>query len=221
MNRADLLSPRQIQRLGIKHRTGSFNPVDEALIVSSGFAYWTLSDLSFMKVADLISESGILKIDGETPSEYNAHGKRKYFFIGQKTHFQKVLEKVIEWRLEMNFGLLDRGLYRGLNPESRFFLRSDGSDFEVTYRDKDKKPTLTQPTKMQRRFRQYFLGEGVNYQTLNNSFIINIWKEASPFGQTDARKLLIQMTGLTAKTLKAKTIREQFSIQHTLEDLYR
>jgi hypothetical protein len=54
-----------------------------------------------------------------------------------------------------------------------------------------------------------------------DSFIANFWEVKSLQGTTQAIRDLMDMTGLTAETLRKKCIRQQESIQEILGNLYR
>lgn len=216
--------PKAIRRLAVKHgrdANNRFNARDEGLIASAGHAYWTVTDLSLIKVSDLVGESGQLKVEGMLPARYSAYDKERYFVIGKETYFAKALQGVIEWRQEHQLKLLDRDLFAGLNPDSEFFLQDDGSKFDVSYRERANKPALLEPYQMRRHFQKFYLGEGVTWQTLNDAFIMNYWVAKSPEKPAQAVKDLQAMTGLHPNTIRQKCAREETCIQGILEILYR
>ena len=123
-------------------------------------------------------------------------------------------------RLDKKLGLLDRGIYSGLNPESRFFLQSDGEPFGITFRKRTDKPALIEPYGIRRRFNKFYLGEGVTWQTLNDAFIMLYWIDKAPEKPADAVADLIALTGLDPATIKKKTAREEISLQTILENIF-
>jgi hypothetical protein len=215
------LTVKNIVRLAKKHGSEPFNARDEALVAMVGLSYFSANELSLIKVSDLVTERHGLVYDAELPEEINANGKARYFFIGDQTYLKCCLEAYIKWRKENGFQVLDRELYRGLDPDSYFFLKDDGSRFDVTFKNRFEGDTVTQPLQMQRHFKKFFLGEGVTINSLMDSFIINLWNERSKAGTTQAMKDLVAITGLTAETLKKKCVRQQQSLQELLTNLYK
>lgn len=100
-------------------------------------------------------------------------------------------------------------------------LKNDGKEFTLNYKAKDKDSDLTQPLQMQRLFKCYYLGEGVSIGSLMDSFIVNFWNVKSQQGTAQAIRDLMELTGLTAETLRRKCIRKQDSIQDILVGLYK
>lgn len=211
----------KIIKLAKKHSSEPFNERDEALVAMVGLAYFSANELSLIRVSDIITERNGVVYDAELPEEINANGKARYFFIGEHTYLRQCLDSYIEWRKEKGLQCLDRDLYRGLDPESYFFLKDDGSRFNVTFKNRHEGDTATQAIQMQRHFKKFYLGDGVTISSLMDSFIINLWNERSKAGSTQAMKDLMAITGLTAETLRKKCVRQQQSLQELLTGLYK
>ena len=216
-----ILGVKPIIKLAHKHGTEPFCPRDEALIALSGLAYFSANELSLVNVRDLITERRGIVVDGYLPSELNSNGFSRYFFIGKNTYLRKVLEQHIQWLKDNNFSGLDRELYCGLNPDARLFVKDDGSNFEVNFKNRYEGDAITQPLQMQRHFKKFLLGQEVSITTLTDSFIVNFWSVKSLQGSAQAIRDLIEMTGLTADTLRRKCIRKQESIKDVLTNLYK
>lgn len=219
--KAELPDVGQLKVLCDKHGRMPFNLRDKGLIACVSFASFSLVDLSLIKVNEMIGEDGRLYDETYIPPEYSALGKEKLVYIGHDTYFRRVLLAVIEWRLINKVGLLDCGPYGGLNPESRFFLQDDGSDFDVSYRSRDNKSALVEPYDMRRHFNKFDLGEGVNWEVLNYAFMMNYWQEKAPDKPIDAIKDLVAMTAQLPATIRSKCAKNEKTIQGILEDLYR
>jgi hypothetical protein len=58
--------------------------------------------------------------------------------------------------------VLDRDLYAGLSPSSRFFLQDDSSNFDIHFCDKQNTSGAVEPYDMRRHFNKFYLGESVN-----------------------------------------------------------
>lgn len=219
-----ILDVKSIIRLAKKHGKKPFCPRDELIIALVGLAYFNATELSLIRVKDIISERNSIKLDGYLPCDLGVNKFERYVFIGKKTYLKDCIERYVNWRKENSFDCLDRNLYCGLNPESRLLLKNDGSDFEINYKKrepKDEAATLMHPQQMQRLVKSYFLGEGVSIVNLLDSFIANYWNVKSQQGTTQAIRDLMEMTGLTAETLRKKCTRKQDSIQDILVSLYK
>jgi len=219
--RGKLLDYKAIIKLAAKHSKGEFNENDEALILFAGLAYFSAHELTLLKVEDLITDRGLIVIDGVLPSSFSATGKERYFFIGDNTYLSDSIFKVIEWRLKNKYGCLDRSLFAGLDPKSPFFLKDNGTEYKLNYKRRFEGDTVTQPLQMQRKFKSYYFPEGVSITTLLNSFIENVWLARSRDGTFQAIRDLVGLTGLSKETLRTKCIREKTSIQDVLENLYQ
>ncbi len=218
--KAELPDPKKIKAIVNKHKLPKFNATDKGLIAGAAIAGWTLIDLSLIRVSDLVTDSGQLVVTGFLPTEYSANAKEKFFVVGRKTFFKECLQGVIDHRLKEKHGVLDRGLFGGLNPDSRFFLQPSGEPFGITYRDRAEKSALVEPYDMRRQWQKYYLGEGVTWQTLNDAFMLNYWNAKAPEKPSRAVKDLMEMTGADPATIKKKTSREESSIQDILENLF-
>jgi hypothetical protein len=153
--------------------------------------------------------------------DYNTFGKPKCFYIPKGSYFEWCQEALIQWRIEHEYGVQTLGTSRGLDPSSRLILKPDGAPYNLSYKDRSNgKPKNPEPKQLKRRFESNYLGEGVTHETLNDSFIWNMWSARSKVGQTQARRDIIAYTGLSASTVKQKTIKEQETIEETLSSLY-
>lgn len=215
------LNAQAIIRLAKRHGSSPFNARDAALIAFAGLGYFDGHDLSLVRVSDLITERGKVAIDGYLPSEFNANGKSRYYFIGQDTYLADTAANVIAWRHQNDFGCIDRDSFAGLDPNSKFFLKDDGSEFSLTYKGRFDGDTVTQPLQLQRHFKSFYLGEGVTLSGLLDCFVVNYWNAKCGQGTTQAIRDLMELTGLAKETLRAKCIREQQSIREVMESIYQ
>jgi hypothetical protein len=218
---SNTLDVKSIIKLAKKHGQPPFTPRDELVIALTGLAYFNASELSRVQVKDIINERTGIALDGYLPGSLGNNGFERFFFIGEKTYLRECIERYIEWRKENGFGCLKENSYCGLNPESCFILKKDGTEFTLNYKSKDKGSDLTQPLQMQRLFKSYYLSEGVSIVSLMDSFITRFWNVKSQQGTAQAIRDLMELTGLTAETLRRKCIRKQDSIQDILVSLYK
>ncbi len=195
--------------------------MDEALIAYAGLAYFSASDLSLVTVSDVITERGQIVIENLLPAAYSSGGKGRLFYLGKKTYLHDVTDRVIQWRIDNKIKCLDRELFAGLPPESRLFLKPNGEEFGLVFKNRFEGDTVTQPLQMQRKFKTFYLPEGVTLATLMDSFIENFWLRKSSEGTVQTIRDLMDLTGLTKETLRTKCIREQTSLQDILENLYK
>jgi len=214
-----VLDVKSIIKLAKSHGKPPFSPRDELVVAMTGLAYFNATELSRMQVKDVINERTGIALDGCLPSNLGNNGIGRYFFIGEKTYLRDCIERYIVWRKEKGFGCIKNNAYCGLNPDSCFILKDDGTEFTLNH--KAKGSNLTQPLQMQRLFKSYYLGEGVSIVSLMDSFIANFWNVKSKQGTAQAIRDLMKLTGLTAETLRRKCIRKQDSIQEILVGLYK
>ncbi len=211
---------KAVIKLAKKHGDDPFNVRDEALIAFAGLAYFSGHDLSLVTVSDVITERSKIVIDNYLPGSVSSNGKARMFYIDKKTYFQDVTVRVIEWRIKNKLGCLDRGLFAGLNPDSKFFLKDDGSEYGLNFKNRHEGDTVTQTLQMQRKFKSIYLPEAVSLTTLMDSFIECFWLKKSSEGTVQAIRDLVELTRLSKETLRVKCIREQTSLQDILENLY-
>ncbi len=216
-----LLKSDTIIKLAKEHSNNPFSVVDEAMIAYAGLAYFSATDLSLVTVSDVVTERGQVVIENMLLGAYASNGKERLFYIGNKTYLHDVTTRVIKWRIENRIKCLDRGLFAGLAPESRLFLKPNGEEFSLVYKNRFEGDVLTQPFQIQRKFKAFYLPEGVSLATLMDSFIENFWLKKSSQGTVQAIADLMKLTGLTKETLRTKCIREQTSIQDILKNLYK
>lgn len=219
----DLLSPQEIVKLARKHENPPYCARDAAIIACAGLSFLTLLDLSLLKVNDIVHENGRIYARTEIPAIYNPNGKRKLFFIPEKSYLLEILERYIDWRTENKFGTTNLGIYRSLNPESHFFLDDNGEPFGLTPRTKGSDSlSQMQPTKMRRHFQKLVLPENVTAGGLNQSFVMNFYSESITYGLPAATmKSLQALTGLGLDTLRTWTRREPRSVEQIMSELYR
>ena len=185
-------------------------------------SYSSLLDLSLLRVADLLTEKGAIYKQTIIPAMFNPNGKQKVLIIPNKSFLLHIVEQVIKWRKSNGFGLSNIGTYCGLNPESRFFLDSNGNEFSVTPRTKgNTEIARMQPTKLRRHFDNLILPVGVTPKGLNRSFLLNFYNESIKDGMpTQTIKSLVALTGLGVDTIRRQVNREPRSIREVMEEMY-
>ena len=216
-----VLDVKSIIKLAKAHGKPPFTPRDELVIALTGLAYFNATELSRIQVKDIINERTGVALDGYLPGNYGNNGFERYFFVGENTYLRECIQRYIDWRKANGFSCIKENAYCGLNPDSCLILKDDGSEFTLNYKAKDKGSDLTQPLQMQRLFKSYYLTEGVSIVSLMDSFIANFWNVKSKQGSVQAIRDLMELTGLTAETLRRKCIRKQDSIQDILVGLYK
>ena len=219
--KARLLAPNQIMRLAKKHSVHPFSARDSALIALAGMAYFTGHDLSLVEVQDLIDEKGSLVEVARLPVEYNLSGKAKLFHIPKGSYLRKTLIDYMEFRKSHGMQIIGLGIFNGLNPESKFMLKDDGEPYSLNFKRQYQGDKSQQPLQLQRQFQKYYLGEGVSLKSLNDSFIMNFYQARCQTGTAQTIRDLIELTGMTADTLRSKCIKNESSIRETLEMLYK
>ena len=219
--KARLLTPNQIVRLAEKHSADPFSVRDSAIIALAGMAYFTGHDLSLVEVQDLIDKKGNLIEVGRLPVDYNLTGKAKLFHIPKGSYLRKSLIEYMEYRKSHDMQTTRLGIFNGLNPKSKLMLKDDGEPYSLNFKRQYQGDKSQQPLQLQRQFQKYYLGEGVSLKSLNDSFIMNFYQARCQAGTTQTIRDLIELTGMTADTLRSKCIKNESSIRETLDMLYR
>jgi|GEM_PF-1374987 len=213
-------TPAEIQKMA-EDQGELYGPTAAALVVCSGLAMCSLLDLSLIRVADLITESGQLHLETTVPAEFSPAGREKLIVIPDGSYLQAALEAVISWRQVEGIGLSGIGTYCQLDPESRFFLKIDGSEFATSVSNRSGGRTQTEPAQLRRFFAKFSLPEGVSRQGLNRAFVVNFYQEAVCDGrEADAMKALQALTLLNVGTLRKWITREPRTIEDILKAIY-
>lgn len=215
------LSVQEIKTIADRHGIEPFSPRDRAMILLAGLAYFSAMDLTLVRVRDVITERYGIVLDGYLPADASADRRERYFFIGKSTVLRQALSDYIDWRIRAGVGVLDLGLFCGLDPDSRLFATDGGSDYSLTHKKGSGGRTLSQALQVQRQFQRYQMGEGVSLSVLMDSFIANFWDVKSKQGTAQAIRDLMSMTNMTAETLRKKCIRQESSIRDILGSLYK
>lgn len=200
-------------RMARKHEHGGFNHVDAAIISILGHSYLDLLDLSMIRVHHLIKSSGKL-VD---VCQYTGTTKTKVLRVDG--YVRDILEMTVERRINKGHGITNSSEYRGLDPDSRFFLDADGSEFVLRKRHKGT-ALFYEPEGLRRRFKSYVLPAGWTANTLNDSFLQGLWRVVAVTKPSAAIKVLEETTGLTAKTIKQKVYEEPMSVHEALALIY-
>lgn len=204
---------QQITSVADKHKYKPFTPVDAAIIATLGHSYYNLLDLSKIRVSDLMKHNGNL-VD---VCCYGSGEKTKLLRVSG--YVRDILEVVVQWRLNLGYGVTSCPEYNNLDPDSQFFLDAGGSPFGVGKVHNGNTVSYA-PYGMRKRFKKYSLPAGWKVSTLNDSFLYGMWRSVSMMKPSDATKILEQATGLTPSTIKQKTYEEPIAVYEALARTY-
>lgn len=212
------LKPNQIKAL-VKDQIKRTNVSDAAIIALAGYCYCSKLELSLLNVEDLLTEKGKLKKKVVIPQRITGDTHNRYFLIGKTGILVDILHMVIEWRLTNKFDVLtNSGLFGGLQPESRLLKKPKGADF--TYKVSEKGALI--PFTITNYLNRVNDDQGIKVVQLNNSFVVNTWNALKKAGiaKEDIVKTLVNMTGLTTKTLREKVVFGDEDIQRVAQKMF-
>jgi integrase len=88
-------------------------------------------EVARLSVRDYLQADGSVCRESELPAEAAINGRARPLFFSHR-RLDEALEGYLGQRFESGHGLGKRGLYRGLDPDSRLFLSHDGSPYPIS-----------------------------------------------------------------------------------------
>lgn len=127
-----LFTERDIQELLEKNTAPPLGKRNAALIM--GATYWGLTpyELSMLSVKEVMAENGELFRIWVIPGHVAFNGEERECYTEE--HVIPFFQGYIEWRLSNDWGLSNMPSYRGLDPESKFFLNDRGEPYKLSPR---------------------------------------------------------------------------------------
>lgn len=127
-----LFTEDDIQDLLDNNAAPPFGERNVALIMAA--VYWGLPplELSLLSVKDVIAESGEFYRIWVLPAHEAFNGEARE--VHTEDHVLPFFEGYIEWRIEQGWGVSNIAAYRGLSPDSKFFLNDRGEPYKLSPR---------------------------------------------------------------------------------------
>lgn len=183
-----------------------------ALII--GAVYWGLtpSELSLLKLKDVMDESGQFYRIWTLPADAAYNGEARE--LHTEDHVLPFFEAYMDKRIENQQFLCKRSWYRHSDPESRFFLNDRGVEFAMSSRS-EKKPEQKQPASMNNKLRQLIANtriKGAKPSTFRDTFIKNMYEAGCGYAE------LMKVSGIKGKDTLDRKIRPH---QRELEEVFK
>jgi len=180
----------------LKHNENRENGARNAVALF-GAILWgiTASELTLLRVRDVINQDGSLKQDWTLPEHIAYNGYARPLSTYQPKHIE-ALRRYAKERKDKNSGTSNLGAFGGLDPDSSLVLTDKGAQYGMSSR-KGVSGTNYQASGMTNLFKRMvsrtkYAGD-ITYSDFRNSFIIHM-NRAIPGSET--MRELIEVTGI-------------------------
>ena len=206
-----LFTDSDIQSLLDMNAAPPFGPRNAALIM--GAVYWGLapSELSRIRLEDVMAENGEFYRIWGLPGYTAFNGDPRE--LRTEDHVLPFFEKYMDWRLKQKLFLSNQSSCRSSDPKSHFFLNDRGQAFKLSPRKKGSGDY--QPRSMNEKLKQLIKNtsiQGATPSTFRDSFIKGMYESGCHY------KELMRVSGIKQKTTLDRKIRPH---ERELEDVYK
>lgn len=182
----------------------------------------TASELTLLRVRDVLNQDGSLKFDWQLPEHIAYNGYARPLSTCHPKHIA-ALQEYIEDRKNKKIGVSNLGAFDRLDPDSSLVLTDKGAQYGMSPR-KGKEGTKTnyQPTGMTNLFKRMvrrtrYAGD-IKYSDFRNSFIIHMYRAMA--GCPSMREL-IEVSGIRDyESLKKIVIMDKEEIKKPIKNLF-
>lgn len=130
----NLFDQADVQKLIDVNAQSDFGERDVAIIVAAMVWGLTPSELTLLRVCDVLSESGAFHRKWLLPESVAYNGTSRE--LQTPEHVIPFFDDYIDWRLAESLSLGDQAGYRGLAPLSALFLNDRGGAYKLSPRTK-------------------------------------------------------------------------------------
>jgi len=129
-----LFNERDVQRLIDMNAAPPFGKRDSAVIMAA--LYWGLtpSELSLIRLEDIMDQSGDFFRIWTLPLSVAYNGEARE--LHTEDHVLPFFEQYIDWRVSKGLYLSNQSWYRGSDPKSQFLLNDKGEPYKLSPRKK-------------------------------------------------------------------------------------
>ena len=207
--------PKEIKKYALKQiNKPDIGPLAAVIVGFLGVSYLDLTDLSLLRVEDLIQENNKFR-------ESFIHPASNKVVVIPNGWFREVLEGYLAWCKERNIGQQRLNIYSGRNPDSEFLLREDGSKFMLSPKSKEKSNSIMQPQALSRFVKRLQLPVGMTPRTINRSFLISIAEEQFKSGCKETALVNLELvTRLHRSTIARLTKRSPETVNESVRNLF-
>ncbi|MCX4030147.1 site-specific integrase [Endozoicomonas sp. SM1973] len=187
-----------------------------------GGVYWGLTplELSSVTVSDVIASNGNFFRIWVLPEDRSFNKEARE--VHTEDHVLPFFEKYTEFRVKAKWGMSNLHSYRGLDPNSKFFLNDKGAEYALTKRKpkkgEEKKPAMYQPRSMNEQLKRMIARTnlyGATPASFRDSFIKGMYEAGA--GWSD----LMKVTGIKQKrTLENKVRPHERELEAVLGSLF-
>jgi len=197
-----LFTESDIQQLLNNNAAPPYGRRNAALIM--GAVYWGLSpyELSMLSVEDVISDGGEFYRIWVLPEHHSFNGDSRECHTEE--HVLSFFEGYVAWRLAECLCVTNISAYRGLDPESKFFLNDRGEAYKLSPRKKG--AGEYQPRSMNEQLKRLIQKSGLHGATpssFRDSFVRGLYENGCGW------KDLMSVTGIKQKRTLERKVRPQ------------
>lgn len=158
-----LFSESDVQRLIDMNAVPPFARRNSCLIIAA--VYWGLtpSELSLLRLEDVMDQSGDFFRIWTLPASTAYNGDARE--LHTDNHVLPFFEQYIEWRVSEGLYASNQSWYRGSDPKSHFFLNDRGEPFKLSPRKKGS--TDYQPRAMNAKLKSFVSNAGIEGATVS------------------------------------------------------
>jgi|GEM_PF-1183101 len=209
-----LFNEVDVQRLIDMNAGPPFGKRDSALIM--GALYWGLtpSELSLLRLEDVMDQSGDFSRIWTLPSStaYNSEERE----LHTEDHVLPFFEQYMDWRVSEGLYLSNQSWYRGCDPKSHFFLNDRGEPYKLSPRKKGSSDY--QPRTMQAKLKTVIEKAGIEGATA--ATFRDSWVKAM-YDHGCHHKDLMRVSGIKQKeTIDRKTRPAVQDLDKVFKDIY-
>jgi integrase len=209
-----LFTESDVQRLLDMNAAPPFGHRNAALIISA--VYWGLapSELSLIRLEDVVDQSGEFYRIWTLPGHAAYTGEPRE--LRTEDHILPFLNAYMDWRIEKKACLSNRSWYRGSDPKSPFFLNDRLGSFSLSPRAKG--GSDYQPRAMNEKLRSFIEKagiEGATPRTFRDSCIKAMYDAGCHY------KDLMLITGIKQKeTIDRKVRPREQELQKVFQEVF-
>lgn len=197
-----LFTESDIQQLLDNNAAPPFGRRNAALVM--GAVYWGLTpyEMSMLSVKDVLAEDGELLRIWVLPGHVAFNGIPRECHT--EDHVLPFFEEYVGWRLTKGVGVSNMSAYRGISPESKFFLNDRGEPYKLSPRKAGSDEY--QPRSMNEQIKRMIKKAGLHAATpssFRDSFVRGLYENGCGW------KDLMAVTGIKQKRTLERKVRPQ------------
>lgn len=209
-----LFSEADVQQLIDLNAQPPYGKRNAALIV--GAVYWGLtpSELSLLRLEDVMDQSGEFFRIWVLPASTAYNGEARE--LHTEDHVLPFFEQYMHWRVLKGWGTSNQSWFRGSDPKSQFFLNDRAEPFKLSPRKKG--GSDYQPRSMSARLKTFIDNagiQGVTVSTYRDSWVKIMYENGCHY------KELMRVSGIKQRETLDRKIRPQIQdLDKVFKDIF-